>query len=81
MNEENFEIELEECIAKIKWDLRSEEEKKSVSKYLGDVAIMAILSDEEKDDIKEHEEYKEAKRRMVYHPEEKNWNFGRRKFT
>ena len=81
LDEENFEIELEECIAKIKWDIRSEEEKKGEKIDLADVAIMSILSDDEREEVEEHEEYEEAKRKIVYHPEERNWNFGRRRTT
>ena len=78
---EDFEIEMEECIAKIKWWLREEEEKGNTEKDPGDVAIMAILPDEEREEVEEHEEMKEASRRLVYHPEEKKWNFGRKRAT
>ena len=80
LDEENFDIELEECIAKVKWEKMGRDEGKKV-KDLADVAIMAILSDEEKEEIREWEEHQEARRRMVYDAEEKKWNFGRRRVT
>ena len=42
---------------------------------------MEILSDDEKEEIEEWEEYQEALRRVVYHPEGKSWNYGRKRAT
>ena len=81
LNEEEFKVDLEECIAKIKWGKMGEEQKKGEKKDLADVAIMAILEEEEKEEILESEEMKEAKRRMVFDDEGKKWNYGRKRVT
>ena len=72
---------MEECIAKIKWWMREEEEKEKIVKDSGDVAIMAILPEEERNEVEEFEEMKEASRRLVYNPEDRKWNYGRKRAT
>ena len=78
--EEEFEVELEECIAKIKWDKMSEdiEEKKNED---ADRAIMAILDEEQKDEVDEHFEMRNALMRTVYNAEEGTWNYGKKRVT
>ena len=79
---EEFDTELEECIAKIRWDMMGEEiDKKKQKKDDANIAIMAILDDEEKEEVREHEEAKEAKLRQVYNVEENSWNYGRKRAT
>ena len=60
LSEEEFEVELEECIVKIKWDKRGEYEESKKGKTPADIAIMSILDDEEKDDVEGYEEMREA---------------------
>ena len=79
--EEEFEVDLEECIAKIKWGKMGEVIRKKERKDSCDVAIMAVLDEEHKDEVKEHEELEEAKMRMVFQHEEISWNFGRKRVT
>ena len=79
---EEFDTELEECIAKIRWEMMGEEiDKKKQKKDDANIAIMAILDDEEKEEVREHEEAKEAKLRQVYNVEENSWNYGRKRAT
>ena len=42
---------------------------------------MSILTEEEKTDVEEWEEEVEAKRRIIYDPEDKSWNYGRKRVT
>ena len=84
LDEVEFEAELEECIAKIKWDMMSQDEKGGNNGNKEDQAytnIMEILSEDEKEEVEEWEEYQEALRRVVYHPEEKSCNYGRKRAT
>ena len=81
LNEEEFDVDLEECIAKVKWEMMGEDMKNEGEKDLADVAIMAIHSDEEKEEIREYEEMMEARQRMVYEAEGKTWSYSRKRVT
>ena len=48
---------------------------------MGDVAIMAVIDEEQKDEVDEYEEYKDGMRRTVYNTEEGTWNYGKKRVT
>ena len=80
LDEEKFEVELEQTILKIKWDLMSKEDKDK-KKTKSDRAIELILDDEQIEECEEYEELLEAKSRMVYDCEENKIDFSRRRTT
>ena len=82
LDEDEFERELEECIAKVKWELMSREEKdRREGADPSNAEIMSILTEEEKEDVEEYEEEQEARRRMVYHADDRTWNYSRKRVT
>ena len=81
LSENDFEVELEECIAKIKWELMSQDEKDGEIISESDKNIMSILSDDEREEVEEWEEFQEASRRMVFQKEGGKFNYGRKRAT
>ena len=83
LDETEFEVELEECIAKIKWDMMAQEEKveKEKKEDIGYRNVMSILSEDEKEEVEEWEEIKDASRRMIFDQEDKKFNFGKKRAT
>ena len=81
LDEEEFMVEVEECITKVRWERMGEEIDKKKRKNSADIAIMSILDEEQVEEVEEHESLEDAKLKMIYHPEEKSWSFGRRKAT
>ena len=78
--DEEFEVELEQALMKVRWDMLGEE-KKNKNKNLGDVAIEAIQDDDEKEECREYEEVLDAKTRMVYNVEKNVLDYGKRRTT
>ena len=78
---EEFDRELEECIAKVKWDLMGREKEEKNAKDLGDIAIMAIVDEEQKIEFEEHEEMVEAKTRTVYDADDGTWSYCKKRVT
>ena len=78
---EEFDRELEECIARVKWDLMGREKEEKNAKDLGDIAIMAIVDEEQKIEFEEHEEMVEAKMRTVYDADEGTWSYSKKRVT
>ena len=82
LDEEEFSGQLEECIAKIKWEFMVKEMKEKKEKEdISNANIMAILDDEEKREVEEYEEELEAKMRTVFHREDMSWDYGRKRTT
>ena len=84
LSEECFQRELEACIVKYRWELRSQEiEEEKVKKFGGDAleAINCIFDEEELEVQAEEEQLEEAKCRMIYNTENRSLNLARRRVT
>ena len=68
--DEEFEVELEQSLMKVRWDMMSEEDKNK-RKTLSDVAIDNILDEDEKMECEEFSNLVEARTRMIYDVEGK----------
>ena len=79
LNEEQFEVALEECIMKLKWDSMGREDKPN--KELWEVAIEAVIDDDQREDLEEFERMEYAKQRMVFDPSEGWIDMSRRRVT
>ena len=80
LNEELFEVALEECITKVRWDMKAEEEKKN-GEELADIAMREIFTAEENEEIDEEIEIEDAKHRMVFNREGNTWSYSRKKIN
>ena len=81
LNEEAFKGAIEECIAKVKWDLKSDEEEGKKRKNSADIALRQIFTEEENEEFDEEDKMRDALRRMVYNPEEGTWSYSRKRVT
>ena len=80
LDDEKFEIEVEQMIMKVKWDIIGKEEKLK-KKTLADIAIDSILDEDEIRECEEYEEIQEAKTRMIYDQEQNTLYFSKRRTT
>ena len=81
--EERFEVELEQTIMKVKWELMGKE-KKLKKKSSSDIAIenvLNVLDEELLNECEEYEEMLDAKTRMIYDIEKNVIDFGNRRTT
>ena len=81
LNEEAFKGAIEECIAKVKWDLKSDEEEGKKRKNSADIAMRQIFTEEENEEFDEEDKMRDALRRMVYNPGEGTWSYSRKRVT
>ena len=78
--EERFEVELEQAIMKVKWEIMGNEEKLR-KKSESDVNIESILDEEELRECEEYVEMMNAKTRMIFDVEKNVIDFGNRRTT
>ena len=81
LTEESFEVELEQCIVKLKWEMMGNDVKNKKNESLCDIAINAILDDDEKRECEEYFEVLEGKQRVIYDIENNSLVFRRRRAT
>ena len=83
--EETFEVELESCIMKYKWESMGEEENNKKNKSKSDIAFEVLVQEtydeEEKAELWEDEQALEAELRMVFNPDDNKLDLGRRRAT
>ena len=78
LSEEGFEVSLEECIMKYRWQMMNEEKSKEED---WEKAIDAVIEEDQRVELKEHEELEEAKMKMVHNQEEGWIDLSKRKAT
>ena len=83
LKEEEFENNLEQALIKYKWEVMGEEikKKKTCGEDPADVAIDAILDENEKNEVEEQLRILEAKSRMVYDSGDGGWSYARKRVT
>ena len=84
--EVGFEESIEEGIVKLKWDWMGEEmdnrkKPKSLSDMAISVALDELMTEEEKEEMRQEEEINEAKMRMVYDVGEKTITYTKKRVT
>ena len=82
ISEENWEIAIEECIAKIKWDVMGEEMKKRKEDPAMD-AIDAVIDQEQREDLEEHAQRLDGEATSVFLVEGGvgRWQFSKKRVT
>ena len=80
LNEEQFEVELEQSLMKVKGDMLASE-KEAKNKSDSDIAIEFVIDEEQKEECEEHERMLDAKCRMVYDWEKNTFDFSKRRTT
>ena len=86
LSEETFEADIEEMIMKLRWSMMGEESdekkrKSSLSDAAFGVVVDELFSEEEKINLREEEELEEAKKRMIYDPDEGIMDLSKRRVT
>ena len=83
--EETFEVEVESCIMKYRWELMKGEEDNKKSKDTADVAFNTLFeelyTEEEKIEHEEEMEMAEAELRMIFNPSDNKLDLRRRRVT
>ena len=81
LNEEVFEVAVEESIMKFRWDLMGREIEDKKRKDSFEVAIEAVIDDEQLMECEEYEEMEKAKLRMVFDHEDLSMDMSKRRTT
>ena len=82
LSEEEFETAVEECIAKLRWDMMSEEDRKR-KEDPAMAAISEVIDEDQVEELRIHEMMKEGEKQAVHLMEEERstWNFTKRRVT
>ena len=76
---------MEEAIIKYRWELKSKDEEMRKSKDPFETAVdvlkSEVFTEDEARKIEEEERLLDAESRLVYHPEENRFDFGKKRAT